>query len=113
MPRRRSGLNDRSLNTALGLGSIGTMLLALLAGCQGGLSDTGCQITRQVVIPGTTPLALLSNVRLDRVGSGYVVFGSDDTAVRWVTIDGYGTVGAEQSYPLPAGTIRPLYAAAG
>jgi hypothetical protein len=33
--------------------------------------------------------------------------------VRWATIDASGTIGAEQSYPLPAGTLRPLYASAG
>src|SRR5262245_55863578 len=112
MPRRRSGLNDRSPNTALLLGPIGAVVL-VVAGCQEGQTDNGCQITRQLVMPGTTPLPLLTNVRIDRVRSGYAIFGHDDTAVRWAMIDALGTIGAEQSYPLPAGTLRPLYAAAG
>src|SRR5262245_31162575 len=104
MPRRRSH--------GLTLGGVGVAVMAV-AGCQAGQTDNGCQIQRQLVMPGTTPLALFTNVRIDRVGSGYAIFGADDTAVRWVMIDAGGTIGAEQSYPLPAGTLRPLYAAAG
>jgi hypothetical protein len=104
MPRRRSH--------GLTLGAVGAGVL-LVAGCQAGQTDNGCQIQRQLVMPGTTPLALLANVRIDRVGSGYAIFGADETAVRWAMIDAAGTIGAEQSYPLPGGTLRPMYAAAG
>ena len=108
MPRRRS----HRLTSGVAAAGLGALVIAL-SGCTGGETDNGCQITRQLVIPGTTPLALFTNVRIDRVGSGYVIFGSDDTAVRWVMIDALGTIGAEQSYPLPAGTLRPYYATAG
>jgi len=104
MPRRRSH--------GLTLGGVGAALLTV-AGCQAAQVDNGCQITRQLVMPGTTALPLLTNVRIDRLGAGYVLFGADDTAVRWAIIDGAGTIGAEQSFPLPAGTLRPYYAAAG
>jgi hypothetical protein len=110
MPRRRSGLtsNARFNATAAGL----TAALAV-TGCQAGPTDNGCQITSQVVIPGTTALALLTDVRLDRVGGTRVVLGADDTTVRWVTIADDGTVGDEQSVALPDGTFRSWNALAG
>src|SRR5262245_51103252 len=112
MPRRRSGVTDRASTPARAIGTIGVLLLAV-AGCQASQVDNGCQITRQLVMPGTTALPLLTNVRIDRLGGGYALFGADDTAVRWAIIDAAGAIGAEQSFPLPAGTLRPLYAAAG
>jgi hypothetical protein len=84
-----------------------------VAGCQVAPTDNGCQITRQVVLPDTTPLALLSDVRLDRVGATTFVFGSDGTTVQWLTIAGDGTVGTEQSVALPDGTIGSWNALAG
>src|SRR5512138_1723320 len=98
MPRRRSGMTDRASSAPL-VGSIGFMLLASVfthSGCQPSPDDNGCSVTRQLVIPGTTPLALLTDVRIDRAGDGLVVFGNDGAAVRWVVVDGQGTVGAEQ-----------------
>jgi hypothetical protein len=77
------------------------------------LEDNGCQVRRLVVIPETTPLALLTDVRIDRVGAASVVLGADDTAVRWTVVDANGVVGTEQVFPLPAGTIRSLFAPAG
>ena len=47
-------------------------------------TDAGCQVTRQLVLPGTTPLTLLPDVRIDRVGDGLRADRrDDDTAVRW------------------------------
>src|SRR6476469_10393554 len=111
MPRRRShGLTSNAIFHA----TAAAMTAALAAaGCQAGPTDNGCQITRQVVIPGTTALALLTDVRLDRVGGATVVLGTDDTTVRRVTIADDGTVGDEQSVALPAGTIRSWNALAG
>ena len=97
MPRRRSGLNRGSARAAFVLGFIGSAALAV-AGCQVAPTDNGCQITRQVVLPDTTPLALFPDVRLDPVGTTTFVFGSDGTTIyhakgrdptqgRWRTTD--------------------------
>src|SRR5690349_2129678 len=109
MPRRRSGLNPEAALATIVLGSIA----AATAGCQVAPTDNGCQITRQVVLPDTTSLALLPDTRLDRVGTTTYVFGSDSTAVRWLAIAEDGTVGAEQSVALPDGTLRSWNALAG
>jgi len=112
MPRRRSGLNGWSpRRTALAVSSIGSLLA--IAGCQARSTDNGCQITKQVVLPGTTPLALLPEISLARVGTTTVLLGSDSTSVRWVTISQNGTVGTEQSAALPPETLRAFYALAG
>ncbi len=114
MPRRRShGLNGRSPRTNLVLGPLAALALAAVAGCQAGPTDNGCQITKQVVIPGTTPLALLSEISVVRVGGTTVLLGSDTTSVRWVTIAQDGTVGIEQAAALPPDTLRAFYALAG
>lgn len=112
MPRRRSGVTEGVSSPAQAIGPISLALLAVF-GCQASQTDNGCQIARQLVMPGTTALPLLTNVRIDRLGAGYVLFGADDTAVRWAIIDAAGTIGAEQSFPLPTGTLRPFYAVAG
>jgi hypothetical protein len=82
------------------------------AGCQVGPIDNGCQITRQIVLPGTTPLPLLPDVRLDRVAGTTFVIGTDATSVRWVAIGADGTVGTEQSLALPADTLQSANALA-
>src|SRR4029079_149164 len=110
--RRRSGLNGWSpRRTALAVSSIGSLLA--IAGCQAGSTDNGCQITKQVVLPGTTPLALLPEISLARVGTTTVLLGSDSTSVRWGTISQHGNLGTEQSAALPPETLRAFYALAG
>jgi hypothetical protein len=112
MPRRRSGLSDRIAGVSSVVGSVVAALA--LAGCQAGSTDIGCQITRQIVMPGTTPLPLWTNVRIDRVGGSVVILGTDDTtAVRWSVIDPGGVVGAEQVLALPPSTLRAFYGLAG
>src|SRR5436190_2242082 len=108
MPRRRSHRLTVATTTA-GLGG----LALTLAACQAGPTDNGCLVTRQIVLGGTTPLPLAPEVRVDRVGAGLVVLGSDGSAVRWTAIDAAGTVAAEQAYALPPETIRASYAMAG
>jgi hypothetical protein len=112
MPRRRSGLNRGSARAAFALGFIGSTALAVTA-CQVSPTDNGCQITRQVVLPDTTSLALLPDVRLDRVGTTTFVFGSDGTSMHWLAIAEDGTVGSEQAVALPDGTIGSWSALAG
>jgi len=115
MPRRRSdGLTGRTFGTAAGSAVIVVAAAAVAAaGCQASAGDIGCQITRQVVIPDTTTLALAPEVRIDRVGDRLVIFAADTTAVRWTVIDGSGAIGAEQALALPAGTLHAYYAVAG
>src|SRR5262245_988988 len=108
MPRRRSD----GLTLGVAAATVGVAAFAI-AGCQVGTGDTGCSITRQIVIPGTTPLPLFTQVRIDRLGSGYVLIGADDTSVRWAMMDAVGHVGAEQTLALPAGTLHAFYGLAG
>ncbi|HXU02307.1 MAG TPA: hypothetical protein VN903_15180, partial [Polyangia bacterium] len=110
MPRRRSyGL---TFSAAFNAATASIALLAA-AGCQNGPSDNGCQIARQVVLPGTLPLALLPEIQVERLGPTTIVLGSDASSVRWVSIAMDGTLGTEQSVALPPGTIRAVYALAG
>jgi hypothetical protein len=65
------------------------------------------------VLPEETLLPLLTDVRIDRLGAGSVILGSDGTSVRWTMIGANGAVGMEQSYPLPSDTLGAFYALAG
>src|SRR5689334_14306825 len=108
MPRRRSdGLTDLSFGTSAAGVAAATLVVAAaaIAGCQAGTADTGCQIGRQIVLPGTTPLPLWPEVRIDRLDGGFVLLGSDTTAVRWTAIDMMGTTAAEQVVALPPGAL--------
>ena len=101
-------MTDRASGAALlGLG------IVAVAGCQVAADDNGCQVARQLVLPDTTPLALLPDVQIERAGAGFVLLGADDTSVRWTAIDANGRFGTEQTYPLPAGTVHAYYALAG
>ncbi len=117
MPRRRSyGLTFRATFSGICsviVGSTAALAVGAVGGCQVAPTDNGCQITRQVVIPDTTPLALLPDVRIDRVGTTTFVFGSDAATVRWLTIAEDGTIGGEQSVALPDGTLQSWNALAG
>jgi hypothetical protein len=103
----------RSHRLTFGAAAAAGAVVFAVAGCQAGSSDNGCQITRQLVLPGTTPLPLLTEVRIDRVGAGFALIGSDATSVRWSMVDARGAVGTEQVFALPADTIRAFYGLAG
>jgi len=93
---------------------VGAAVIAVaVVGCQVASTDNGCQVARQLVLPDTTPLALISDVQIERVGSGFVLLGADATSVRWAAIDATGTFGTEQAFPLPAGTLHAYYGLAG
>ena len=85
----------------------------LVSGCPASDVDNGCLVSRQIVLPGTTPLPLWPEVRLDRLGDGFVLIGSDTTAVRWTSIDKDGHAAAEQVLALPGGALRAFYALSG
>jgi hypothetical protein len=110
MPRCRSHGLTLAATAASSIAVLAVVMTG--AGCQVGPTDNGCQIMRQIILPGTTPLPLLPDVRLDRAGGTTFVIGTDTTSVRWVTIAGDGTVGPEQSLALPADTIRSVNALA-
>lgn len=60
-----------------------------------------------------SPLTLLSDARLDRVGAGFVLLGSDAANVRWATLGLDGHLGAEHAVAVPAHTDGPWFAMAG
>jgi len=95
--------------------AVGSLVLAVGAGCQPEPGDVGCQVSREVALPDTTPLSLLSNVRVDRVGDGVVLIGADadNATVRWLAIDGNGVPGTEHALALPADTTAVHYAMGG
>ena len=93
--------------------AFGLVALAVGAGaCQTETGDAGCQLTRQVTLPGT-PLTLLSDARLDQVGDGYFLLGSDGTSVRWAAVSDEGVLSGEQAQPLPLGVTSAYFAVAG
>jgi len=107
MPRRR-----RHDVVALGLAA-----LAVGAGaCQADAGDAGCQLTLQVTLAGT-PLTLLQDARLDQVGGGYFLLGSETssegTSVRWGALTADGVLTGEAAYALPPGVSSAYFAVAG
>jgi hypothetical protein len=110
MPRRRShGLTFGTIAR----GTSAAVFIIMVAGCQVGGLENGCHVRRQLVMPDSVPLALLSEAQIERVGDGFAVVGTDGATVRWTTIDGSGLFGAEQSFALPTDTVRAYYALAG
>jgi hypothetical protein len=101
MPRRGRGLTPLAALFASGIGA-----------CSTDLTDSGCRITLETALPGT-PLTLLSDARLDRVGTGFFLLGSDGSVVRWAPVGADGSLGVEQSFSLAAGVSSPLVAVAG
>jgi len=92
---------------------LGLTALAVGAGaCQAETGDAGCQLTRQVTLAGT-PLTLLEDARLDQVGSGYFLLGSDSSSVRWAAVSADGTLTGEEAFSLPPGVTSAYYAVAG
>jgi hypothetical protein len=83
------------------------------ASCTTDSPPPGCQIVEATAEDGT-PLTLLPDARLDRIGGGFVLSGFDGQAVRWAPVDGGGRVGIEQSATVP-GPIDagPWFAVAG
>src|SRR5262245_54183838 len=110
MPRRRS--HGLTFGTIAG-GPIAVVLVVALSGCPNTNPDNGCQVRRQLVFPSTSELALLPQVQIEPLGSGYVILGSDGATARWVTIDAAGTFGTEQALTLPADTLGASFALAG
>jgi hypothetical protein len=83
--------------------------------CDADVGDADCQLTQQVVLVGSpsSPLLLLPSARLDQVGGGFFLIGSDGTAVRWAALAADGTLSPEQAFVLPAGVTNSIYAVAG
>jgi hypothetical protein len=114
MPRRAGdGLTARAFLSP----AVPTALVAVLglAACQSSDPGAGCQLSQQVILPGT-PLTLLPDARLDRVGAGFVLLGADvDRAtVRWASLDPVtGQLGTEQALSAPAPAAGPWLAVTG
>jgi hypothetical protein len=105
MPRRR---RPHGVIAVLALSGVGL-------GCQADLGTAGCIITQQATL-AASPLTLLPDARLDAVGSGYVLIGSDGAAVRWASLtptqDGL-MMGMEHAFGLPSNISSPaLFAVA-
>ena len=109
MPRTRRGLT-----TAPAAGALLAAALGLCA-CQADLGNADCQLTQQTVLAGSpsSVLLLLPNLRIDQVGAGFFLIGSDGTAVRWAAMAADGTLSNEQAFALPAGATNSFYAVAG
>lgn len=107
MPRRRRHDVVTSLRAAL------VAVLAFGAGaCEADAGDAGCQLTLQVTLAGS-PLTLLADARIDQVGGGFFLLGSDGSNVRWAALAADGTLGSQQAFPFPTGVTSAYYAVAG
>ena len=104
----RLGRRAGSSIALVGLAGLGLALPA----CQTDSHPSTCDFQEQVAQPAS-PLTLLSGARLDRVGNGFLLIGSDPPLVRWAPVDERGTLGAEASVQMPAMTFGPWFAAAG
>ena len=109
MPRRPG---DGLSAPGAGLTLAALALLVGVAGCETDGGNAGCQLT-QVVVLADSPLTLLPDARLDRVGDDFVLIGSDGKAVRWASLSRNGVLGAEHAVTLPVGAAAPRFALAG
>lgn len=87
------------------------LLLAVPAGCSDGLAPSTCVIEKYRI--EGTPLTLLPDARLDRVGDGFVLLGSDGGNVLWASLGTNGIIGPEHMIAVPAHVGRPWFAVAG
>jgi hypothetical protein len=108
MPRRpgdRLSVAPRPIVVGLAAG-----LVALGVACQSGNPGTaGCQFSQDVAVPGS-PLTLLSDAQLERVGASYALTGADadHATARWALFDPTaGALGPEQSLALPPAGAGP------
>jgi hypothetical protein len=92
----------------VGLASLLTASLVLGA-CQTDTGTAGCQITLEVPL-AHSPLMLLPDARLDVVGDGFFLVGSDGTNVMWASLAANGGLGPEESLAIPSGTTETLFA---
>ncbi|HEY4185221.1 MAG TPA: hypothetical protein VGP07_09140 [Polyangia bacterium] len=80
-------------------------------GCGGNSLPASCTLT-------TTPLegnalTLMSDARMDLVGAGFVLLGTDGANVLWETIDVIGTAGPLLTVALPTHTDGPWFGVVG
>ena len=80
-----------------------------LCACQTDVGTAGCQVTLEVPLPGS-PLTLLQDARLDVVGDGFFLVGSDGTNVMWASLGANGALGAEHAVGIPAGASQTVFA---
>jgi hypothetical protein len=87
------------------------MAAALLGvcACETNVGTAGCQITLEVPLAGS-PLTLLPDARLDVVGDGFFLVGSDGTNVMWASLAANGVLGAQQMLAIPAGASATVFA---
>ncbi len=107
MPRR-SGHDLNAPHVGIRLAALAAAALA--AGCQGAdPTIDGCQISQEAAVPGS-PLTLLSDAQLERVGDGFALLGADadGQTLRWAMFDPTaGALGPESSAPMIAGAAGP------
>ena len=96
------------MTARVGLASLLTASLALGA-CQTDTGTAGCQLTLEVPM-AHSPLTLLPDARLDVVGDGFFLVGSDGTNVMWASIAANGALGPEESLAIPAGATQNVFA---
>jgi hypothetical protein len=115
MPRRPGdGLSGRLRGAWLAKAALASLTCAAvgLTACQTDVGDAGCSLLTNIVLPASS-LTLLHDARLDRVGDGFVLMGSDGAIVRWATLTNVGVLGPEQALSLPSGATSPRFAVAG
>jgi hypothetical protein len=90
----------------------GLMVAAIAGiGCTNDPVQSNCAIEPHVIDP--TVLTLLPDARLDRVGDGFVLFGTDGNKVYWASLDTNGAIGDQREYMVPSHAGQIWFAAAG
>ena len=87
------------------------VLVAATAGCPGTSYQTACTV-EPVKLAGSS-LTLLKDARLDRVGDGFFLLGSDGNNVSWASLTAAGHLGDEHTLAVPAHVDGPWLAMAG
>ena len=101
-------------------GLLALTFVPLAAGCSNDPARSTCAVEYtnvNVARPSgasSVPLTLLPDARLDAVGDGFVLLGTDGSSVRWALLgrDGVAT-GDEQSLAVPPHAAGPWFAVAG
>jgi len=93
------------------LALISVLCLVGLTACPSDPAPPTC-VLESMPLAGNS-LTLLSQGRLDRVGSAFVLIGTDGTSVRWAQLSSTGQLGEVRSVAVPAHRNGPWFAVAG
>ncbi len=77
------------------------VLAGMAVGCGGSDGPPRAQVSAQIPLATSSPLALTANALLMRAGTGFVLAGLDGNTVRWGRVSNEGLIVGESQFNLP------------